>query len=151
MSPTGTTPRRIGERGLKIIKQAEGLRLVAYLCPALVWTIGYGHTRGVKAGDTCTIEQAEAWLREDCADAEAAVSRLAPADLTQNQFDALVSFVFNVGTDAFAKSTLLRLLRAGDRQGAADQLRRWVKAGGATLAGLVLRRDAERNLFLAND
>jgi lysozyme len=67
---------RVGNKGLDIIKEAEGLRLKAYLCPAKVWTIGFGHTKGVKEGDTCTISQADQWLREDCQEAEEAVARL---------------------------------------------------------------------------
>lgn len=151
--------RRINHRGLDIIKRSESLALVAYLCPARVWTIGYGHTAGVKEGDTCTVEQAEAWLRDDCAHAEMAVARLVRVPITDNQFSALVSFAFNVGTDEDADtiaeglgdSTLLRKLNGGDYIGAANEFPKWNKAGGKVLGGLVTRREAERNLFLAND
>lgn len=152
-------PRAINYRGLDIIKRAEGLRLEAYLCPADVWTIGYGHTKGVKQGDTCTEAQAEAWLREDCGEAERAVARLVRVPITDNQFSALVSFAFNVGTDEDADtiaeglgdSTLLRKLNMGDYIGAANEFPKWNKAGGRVLMGLSTRRAAERNLFLAND
>lgn len=151
--------RRTNHRGKAIVKNAEGLYLTAYLCPANVWTIGYGHTRGVKAGDTCTEAQAEAWLVEDLAAAEAAVARLVKVPITDNQFSALVSFCFNVGadedTDTIAEglgdSTLLRKLNACDYIGAANEFTKWNKGGGRILNGLVTRRLAERNLFLAND
>jgi lysozyme len=145
----GVTPRRkIGNRGLDIIKASEGLRLKAYLCPADVWTIGWGHTKGVMEGDTCTISQADAFLREDCADAEWAVNHLVKVPITQNQFDALVSFTFNLGTGSLEKSTLLKKLNSCDYVGAASQLHRWTKAGGKELAGLVKRRAAEYDLFM---
>jgi lysozyme len=141
---------RVGNKGLDIIKEAEGLRLKAYLCPAKVWTIGFGHTKGVKEGDTCTISQADAWLREDCQEAEEAVARLITAPLTQEQFDALVSFTFNLGATNLRNSTLLKRLNALDYDSAADELLKWVKAGGVTLAGLVKRRAKERELFLCS-
>lgn len=148
----------LGPQGVALIKRFEGLRLSAYLCPAGVWTIGYGHTRGVKQGDTCTVEQAEAWLLEDAAEAIAAVNRLTKVPLTQNQFDALVSFTFNLGADededtkaeGLGDSTLLRLLNAGDYDSAAGQFEKWVRAGGRVVPGLVRRREAERELFLCS-
>lgn len=140
--------KRIAAPGLTIIKIFEALRLRAYLCPAGIPTIGWGHTRGVKMGDTCTYLQAEQWLREDCRDAERAVNARVKVPLTQNQFDALVSFVFNVGGGAFASSTMLRKLNAGDYVGAAEQFPRWNKSGGKVLRGLTLRREREQNLFL---
>lgn len=144
--------RRINAAGLEIIKSAEGLRLAAYRDSAGVPTIGYGHTRGVKMGRTCSREQAEAWLHEDVAAAEEAVARLARRPLSSNQFSALVSFVYNVGAGAFGESTLLRLLNAGAANTeVADQLERWVHAGGKPLRGLVTRRAAERALFLTPD
>lgn len=142
---------KIGDRGLAIIKRSEGLKLEAYLDTGRVPTIGYGHTRGVKLGLTCIETQALAWLREDCEDAEAAVTANIRVPLSQNQFDALVSFTFNVGTGALESSTLRKMLNAGNYGGAADQLLRWNKDNGVVLAGLTTRRAAERNLFLAND
>lgn len=139
---------RVSTPGLNIIKSSEALRLRAYLCPAGIPTIGWGHTRGVKVGDMCTHLQAEQFLREDCRDAERAVNARVKVPLTQNQFDALVSFVFNVGGGAFASSTMLRKLNAGDYAGAAEQFPRWNKSGGKVLRGLTLRRERERSLFL---
>ena len=147
------------DEGLEFIAEHEGLRLVAYPDPGSVdghpWTIGYGHTLGVKRGDTCTKEQAMEWLREDVREAEAAVNRLVKVPLTQGQFDALVSFVFNVGadedTDTLAEglgdSTLLRMLNSGDYVGAAVQFDRWNKNDGKVMAGLTRRRKDEREMF----
>ena len=135
---------------LDIIKKSEGLRLEAYLPTTNdVPTIGYGHTKSVKMGQCITINQAEQFLLEDVAWASDAVNRLVKVNLTQNQFDALVSFVFNVGATAFSKSTLLRLLNAGDYKGAADQFIRWNKQAGKELKGLTKRRQEERALFLS--
>lgn len=137
----------ISEAGLALIRQFEGLRLRAYLCPAGIPTIGYGSTAGVKLGQSITAERAEQLLREDVRQFEAAVSRLVKVPLTQGQHDALVSFAFNLGAKALEKSTLLRLLNAGDYSGAAAQFDRWVYASGRKLSGLVKRRAAERALF----
>jgi lysozyme len=135
-----------------LIKQHEGLRLAAYPDPATrgaPWTIGYGHTRGVKRGDTCTAEQAAAWLDEDMVNAYFAVDRAVTVPLTGPQRDALCSFVFNVGGGAFNQSTLLKLLNTGKYSEAAAQLTRWNKAAGNIMPGLVRRRGEERALFLA--
>jgi lysozyme len=140
--------KRVSTAGLEIIKFYEALRLKAYRCPAGIPTIGWGHTRGVKMGDTCTLIQAEDWLREDCAEAENAVNSLVKVPLTHNQFDALVSFVFNIGAGAFSRSTLLRLLNSGDYSGASKQFERWNKSGGVVLNGLTARRKREKTLFL---
>lgn len=139
----------ISDAGLAIVKECEGLRLHAYPDPGTggePWTIGYGHTKGVKPGDRITEQQALWYLRDDIADAERCVSEKVLATLTQNRFDALCSFVYNVGCGAFSKSTLLRKLNAGDPT-ASDEFGRWVKAGGKTLPGLVRRRALERDLF----
>ena len=138
---------QISKAGLDLIKQFEGLYLKAYRCPAGVPTIGYGHTAGVAMGQTITQQQADDYLRRDVRQFERAVARLATVPLTQGQFDALVSFAFNLGEGALAQSTLLRLLNAGDYAGAAAQFDRWNKAGGRVLPGLVRRRAAERALF----
>lgn len=140
---------KINQTGLDLIKRFEGLETKAYRCPAGILTIGYGHTTGVKEGDTCTPEQAEAWLREDCQVAELTVSANVNVPLNQNQFDALVSFIFNLGSGNFVKSTLLKKLNTSDYRGAADELDRWVNAGGRKLPGLVKRRAAEKALFLS--
>lgn len=133
--------------GLKIIKDFEGLRLKAYKCSAGVWTIGYGHTSGVKEGDVITKEQAEKYLKKDVISFENTVNGVVKVKLNQNQFDALVSLVFNIGSGAFKKSTLLKKLNAGDYDSASEQFLVWVKAGGQTLKGLVNRREQERALF----
>lgn len=140
---------QISKAGLDLIKQFEGLYLKAYRCPAGVPTIGYGHTAGVAMGQTITQQQADDYLRRDVRQFERAVARLVTVPLTQGQFDALVSFAFNLGDGALAQSTLLRLLNAGDYAGAAAQFDRWNKAGGRVLPGLVRRRAAERALFEA--
>jgi lysozyme len=137
-------------KNLSLIKKHEGLRLEAYLpTPNDVWTIGYGHTHTTKKGQKITEAQAEELLRRDIAWAEEAVNKLVVVPLTQNQFDALVSFVFNVGVGAFSKSTLLRLLNAKDYEGAANQFLRWNKQKGKVLNGLTKRREEERKLFLS--
>jgi lysozyme len=134
-------------KGLALIKEFEGFRAAAYLCPAGVWTIGWGHTRGVTEHDRVTEEMATDMLIEDLAWCEAAVKQYVTVPLNQNQFDALVSFTFNLGQGALAQSTLLRLLNSGEYTAAALQFGRWVKAGTQTLPGLVRRREAERALF----
>ena len=139
---------KLSANGLNLIKQLEGLRLQAYQCSAGVWTIGYGHTTGVLSGDIIDEAQAEVFLREDIVDPEDTVNRLVTVPLGQNQFDALTSFVFNLGSGNFRSSTLLRKLNAGDYNGAADELLRWIHAGGKSLPGLVRRRDIERKLFI---
>lgn len=137
-------------RGLDLIKSSEGLHLRAYPDPgtgAEPWTIGYGSTGGVTQGMSITVPQAEQRLQSDLSRVEATVDRLAAVPLTQGQFDALVSFTYNVGEGNFAHSTLLRLVNAGDFTAAAEQFGRWVRAGGKVLPGLVTRRAAERAIF----
>lgn len=133
--------------GQELTKRFEGCRLVAYQDTRGVWTIGYGHTSGVHAGMTCTQAQAEQWLLEDIQYAVNAVKHYVTVALTQGEFDALVDFVFNVGVRAFAGSTLLRKLNAGDYAGAAHEFKRWDMAGGKHVAGLLRRRVAEENEF----
>lgn len=139
----------INDAALELIKRHEGLRTTAYKCPAGVWTIGYGHTSGVRKGMRCTETQAEVWLMDDLRESEQAVDYLVKVPLTDNQRGALVSFVFNVGAGNFAASTLLRKLNAGDYASAADEFRRWNKASGKVLVGLTRRRAAEAELFSA--
>jgi len=131
-----------------LIKEAEGLELKAYLCPANVWTIGYGHTGDdVWPGLVITLAEAEALLTKDLKRFEGYIDKYVKVPLTQNQFDALVSFVYNIGAQAFIESTLLKKLNAGDYEGAAAQFPRWNKAKGKVLAGLVKRREKELKLF----
>jgi len=142
---------KTSERGLNLIKHLEGLRLQAYQCSSGVWTIGYGHTAGVRPGDIVDEVQAGIFLRQDVAASECTVMRLVTVALSQHQFDALVSFVFNLGAGNFRTSTLLKKLNAGDYSGAADEFSCWINAGGKPLPGLARRREAERSLFLTRD
>lgn len=135
--------------GLDLIKRWEGFRADAYRCPAGVWTIGYGHTLDVNPGSTLSLKQAELLLRNDLKRYEQAVNDYVTVPLNQNQFDALASFCFNVGTSAFKNSTLLRLLNQKQYIAAAEQLLRWTRGGGRVLPGLVKRRKAEFDLFMS--
>lgn len=139
---------RTSQRGLSLIKSFEGLHLQAYQDAVGVWTIGYGTTRGVKAGMKISNEQAERMLLNDVQRFEPEIERLVTAPLNQNQWDALVSFTYNLGSANLESSTLRRLLNAGNYGAAAEQFPRWNKAGGKVLPGLVRRRAAERDLFL---
>jgi lysozyme len=142
--------------GLGLVKTSEGCKLTAYLCPANVWTIGYGRTTNVKRGDTCTQAQADAWLVAEYDQFEAGVLKLVGkrehTGLSDNALGALVSFAYNVGLANLASSTLLKRVKAGDMAGAAAQFASWNKArvNGALkpLAGLTTRRANEAALFL---
>lgn len=141
---------RTSDRGLKFISEHEGLSLTAYPDPgtgAEPYTLGYGHTGGVKPGDTCTEAQAMEWLAEDVREAEQAIERLVTVPLTQDMFDALVSFTFNVGAGNLSSSTLLKLVNAGKFDEAAEQFPRWNRAAGRVMAGLTKRRHAEAAMF----
>lgn len=133
--------------GLSLTEQSEGLRLQAYQDSRGIWTCGYGHTSGISPSTVCTPELAAEWLQEDTQTAVNAVNRLVIVDLTQSEFDALVDFVFNVGTGNFANSTMLELLNQGDYAGAAGQFERWDKCNGQVVAGLLNRRIAEEKEF----
>jgi lysozyme len=144
--------RRVSPAGRELIKRHEGLRLEAYPDPASggdPWTIGYGHTHGVKKGDRITAEQADAFLAYDLAWVEEAIAESVRVPISQDQFDALASLIFNIGAGAFRNSTLLRRLNAGDHIGAAGQFERWVRAAGKVMPGLVKRRAEEAALFRA--
>ena len=138
---------RTSQKGIDLIKKYEGCRLTAYKCPAGVYTIGYGHTEGVKKGQKITQKQAESFLKEDLRKFENGLLRSVTAPLNQNQFDALVSFCYNCGLSAFRNSTLRKKLNAKDYAGASKEFARWNKANGRILAGLKKRREAERKLF----
>jgi len=134
--------------GLALTEQFEGLSLTAYQDSVGKWTIGYGHTGpDVYPGLTITQMEAESLLLNDLASAAASVNRLVTVALSQNEFDALVDFVFNLGTANFASSTLLKDLNAGNFAAAAEEFQKWDHAGGRVLAGLLQRRLAEANLF----
>lgn len=141
----------INRAGLDLIKRYEGLELEAYQDPVQIWTIGYGHTRGVKPGDTISEAQAEVFLYEDLDGAERAVSSNLSAEvfstISANHYSALVSFTYNVGAGSLRRSTLLKKINAGDFEAAANEFKRWNKAGGKVLNGLIARRAAEEELF----
>jgi lysozyme len=139
--------RRTNTAGIALIKDYEGLHLTPYLCPAKVWTIGYGHSRTVRSGMKITPEQADQLLDDDLRLVERAVQRLVTVPLNDNQFSALVSFAFNVGITNFENSTLLALLNRGWYEQVPAQLTRWDRAGGEPLGGLARRRAAEARLW----
>lgn len=139
---------KTSQKGIDLIKKFEGCRLEAYRCPAGIWTIGYGHTKGVKDGQKITQEQAEELLRDDLRVYEQAVESCVKVPINQNQFDALVSFCYNCGAEALRTSTLLRLLNESKYSDAGEQFLRWNKAGGKVLVGLTRRREEERGMFL---
>ncbi|OLL46994.1 lysozyme [Bartonella henselae] len=144
--------RKISKEGLALIKQWEGLRLSAYQDSIGVWTIGYGHTKSagkpfVHKGMTITEKQAEELLCQDLQQFENTVEQAVTVSLTDEQFAALVSFCYNVGTTAFCNSTLLKKLNNGDYEAIPTELQKWTKAGGKRLQGLVNRRAAETGLW----
>tara|TARA_X000001036_G_scaffold380859_1_gene372539 strand:+ start:2244 stop:2669 length:426 start_codon:yes stop_codon:yes gene_type:complete len=138
---------KTGSKGIDLIKHFEGCELEAYKCPAGVWTIGYGHIKGVKEGMTITEQQAEEMLKSELNEYEGYINNLVTAELNQNQFDAMVSWVYNLGGGNLKASTLLKVLNAGDYAGVPAQMMRWNKAGGKVLEGLTRRRQAEADLF----
>lgn len=138
-------------KGIALIKEFEGLRLKAYKCPGGVWTIGYGHTAGVKHGMVISERQAEEYLKADLIAFEKYLNGLGLA-INQNQFDALISFIYNVGTGNFSRSTLLRKVRANPQDNSImDEFLRWVNSKGRVLPGLQRRRLAEMKLYFSND
>lgn len=139
----------ISEKGISLIKNFEGCRLIGYKCPAGIPTIGYGHTGSeVRVGMKITQTEADRLLKNDLIVHCNNVSKLVKVPLNQNQFDALVSFEYNIGYGAFSKSTLLKMLNQKNYKEAAEQFLRWKYAGGKVLAGLERRRKAEKELFL---
>ena len=140
----------IGQKGIDLIKHFEGCELNAYKCPAGVWTIGYGHIKGVSEGMSITQEQAEQMLLDELKEYENYINELVVVDLSQTQFDALVSWVYNLGPANLQSSTLLKVLNSGDYSGVPAQIERWNKAGGKVLEGLIRRREAESALFCEN-
>lgn len=150
-------PRELIQDGIELVKQCEGLYTSAYRCPAGVWTIGFGHTEGVRPGMTVSEQEAEDLLRRDLADAGAQVERLVRVKLNAFQYAALTSFVFNVGAGSLAASTLLRRLNDGQYDAVPIELAKWVKATNpktgekVTLPGLVRRRSLEGELWLKSE
>ena len=140
---------RISPEGIEHIKRWEGFREAAYLCSGNKWTVGYGHTGSdVDRNTRVTREEAERLLRRDLAWAENTVHANVQVPLTQHQYDTLVSFVYNVGAEAFRRSTLLRKLNALDYTAVPGELAKWVHAGGRRVEGLVNRRAAEAGLWV---
>ena len=138
-------------KGIALIKEFEGLRLRAYKCPGGVWTIGYGHTAGVKAGMVITEAQAEDFLKEDLFSCENAVNNQ-KLSINQNQFDALVSLIYNIGIGNFQKSTLLRKARVNPNDNSImDEFLKWVYSKGRVLPGLQRRRIREMKLYFSNE
>lgn len=137
----------ISNKGIGIIKQFEGCQLIAYQDAVGVWTIGYGHTKNVSEGDIISSAQAEALLVKELKEYENYVNKLVTVPLHDYQFDALVSWTYNLGPTNLANSTLLKKLNEGKYNEVPDEIRRWNRAGGKVLEGLVIRRDYEAKLF----
>ena len=142
---------RISEEGLSLIKKFEGCRLEAYKCSGGVWTIGYGHTENVNEGDTITQEKADKLLKSDIESFEVYVNYSVMVELDQGQFDALVAWTFNLGPGNLRESTMLKKLNKADYTSVPNEMKRWNKAGGKTLDGLIRRRNAEALLFQSKE
>jgi lysozyme len=139
---------KTGKLGIALIKAFEGLRLTAYLCPAGIWTIGYGHTEGVTSSSVISADMAERYLEIDLAWAEKVVNTYVKIKLNQNQFDSLVSFVFNLGGGAFRKSLMLKRINEGKFDEAMTELLEFHHINHVDNAGLKRRRKAETELFM---
>lgn len=137
---------KISEAGIKLICKWEEFRDYAYVCPAGLWTIGYGHTDRVKPTDKIDLAQGEAYLRQDLEIVERCLNSL-KLELNQNQYDALCSLIFNIGTGNFLRSTLLKYLKAKQYDKASAEFLKWRKANGKVLKGLEARRKDEQELF----
>ena len=135
------------QEGLDLIKKFEGCELKAYQDSVDVWTIGFGHTKGVEEGDEITQDEAEEMLASELDEYEGYIDDMVECDLEQCQFDALVAWVYNLGPTNLKSSTMLKRLNSNDLDDVPNQIKRWDKAGGKVLAGLVRRREAESLLF----
>jgi len=138
---------KTSQEGISLIKLFEGCELTAYRCSADVPTIGYGHTANVSDGDTCTQEEAETMLAEDLVEFEDYVKNYVESELQQNEFDALVAWTYNLGPANLKESTMLKELNSGNFEEVPRQMKRWNRAGGEVLDGLIRRREAESRLF----
>ena len=147
MTELGENNMQISKEGLSLIKRFEGCELKAYRCPANVWTIGYGHIKDVKEGDEITKEEAEYMLQEEMIEYEGYINDLVQVPLEQCMYDALVAWVFNLGPTNFSSSSLLRVLNEKKYEEVPYEIKRWNKAGGEVLNGLIRRRKAEALLF----
>ena len=137
----------ISNKGIELIKQFEGCRLKAYQDSVGVWTIGYGHTEGVSEGMEISQHQADIMLSSDLVKYAKYINEYVTTVLNQNQFDALTSWVYNLGPGNLRSSTMLKVLNEGSYNDVPYQIKRWNKAGGQVLKGLVRRREAEAELF----
>ena len=141
------TKMKISQEGLALIKKFEGCELEAYQCPAGVWTIGFGSIKGVKEGDKINKDEANHLLEEEMIEYEGYINNLVKVPLKQYQFDALCAWVFNLGSGNLQESSLLRVLNDGKYDEVPQQIKRWNKANGEVLEGLIRRREAEALLF----
>ena len=141
----------ISNEGISLIKKFEGCKLEAYYDAVDVLTIAYGRTKGVKAGDTCTQEQADAWLEEELHEYGGYVNDAVDVTLKQCEFDALVAWTYNLGPTNLNESTMLKKLNNKEYQDVPHEIKRWNKAGGKVLEGLIRRREAEALLFEGKD
>ena len=143
--------RVTSKEGIALIKKFEGCELTAYHDSVGVWTIGYGHTKNVCEGDCLTMGEADHMLEEELAEYEGYINNMVKVDLDQNQFDALVGWVYNLGPTNLSQSSLLRELNNKNYQAVPQEIRRWNKAGGKVLQGLIRRREAEALLFMGQE
>ena len=138
---------KVSQECIDLIKFFEGFESKAYLCPASVWTIGYGRTKNVQEGDMVNELQAERDLLEELEEFGKQVQNTVKIDLKQNEFDALTSWTYNLGVGNLQSSTLLKKLNSGDKNSVPSEMVRWNKAAGKVLAGLTRRREAEAKLW----
>ena len=138
---------KISENGLELIKKFEGCETTAYQDSVGVWTIGFGHTKGVEEGQTCSIEDAESMLADEMDEYEGYINNMVKVELQQHEFDALVAWVYNLGPTNLGESTMLKVLNGGQFDRVPDEMNRWTRAGGEILEGLVRRRQAESLMF----
>ena len=138
---------KISENGLELIKKFEGCETTAYQDSVGVWTIGFGHTKGVEEGQTCSIEDAESMLADEMDEYEGYINNMVKVELQQHEFDSLVAWVYNLGPTNLSESTMLKVLNGGQFDRVPDEMNRWTRAGGEILEGLVRRRQAESLMF----
>ena len=143
----GESNMQISQEGLALIKKFEGCELEAYKCPAGVWTIGYGHTKDVKEGDKINKDEANYLLQEEMIEFERYIDDMVEVELNQSQYDALCAWVYNLGPSNLGSSELLKVLNEGKYEEVPQQIKRWNKANGEVLTGLIRRREAEALLF----
>ena len=147
----GENKMQISTEGISLIKKFEGCELESYQCAAGVWTIGFGSTHNIEEGMNISKDRAEELLLEDIAEFEESVLESVDMPMSQHQFDALVSWTFNLGPSNLKASTMLKVLNKGDYEDVPEQIKRWNKAGGKVLDGLIRRREAEALLFSGED